>query len=445
MAGRQNTAASFGLFLFAAGLLSVSLLSGAAQAQTAPEVPAASPPDAATVESVPLQVVKQTSPLQIQAVLDGKGHADPMNIGLGDALVIVLNHATSDDASRFVLFLNGTKIDGLSPTYLASDLRPDNKAKPTLTFILERNDKNGATWKTLLGSPVDFHKKMTVSLGELPASADQSTAAGAAIQPAITADRQTPDNASFDFELISWPRLIAAVLIVGFLLYVVWGSARRTSIIKDNQIPQIDTKLQCFSLGRTQMAFWFTLIFACYIFIYIVLQDTDSLTSQALMLMGISGATALAAVAVDAVKDSPADAVNAGLRALGIKSYADVARINAEIAQRTAQLAANPPPAVAQAAQLNSEILDRVNLLRTYEAAIAGFKSTGWYSDIVSDVNGPALHRLQVLCWSALLGLIFLIGVWQNLTMPEFSATLLAVLGISGAGYVGFKYPEAQQ
>ena len=197
MAGRQNIGAPFGLFLCAAALLSACLLSGTAQAQSTPESPPlATSPLAADI--VPPQEVKQTPPLQIQAILDRKGGTDPMSIGLGDGLVIVLNHETADDASRFVLFLNGTKIDGLSPTFLTSN--PNAGGQATLTFILERNGKNGATWKTLLGSPTDFHKKMTVSLGELPASADQSTAAATAIQPSITADPKKPDNASFNFE-----------------------------------------------------------------------------------------------------------------------------------------------------------------------------------------------------------------------------------------------------
>jgi hypothetical protein len=40
------------------------------------------------------------------------------------------------------------------------------------------------------------------------------------------------------------------------------------------------------------------------------------------------------------------------------------------------------------------------------------------------------------------LGLVFLIGVYRDLAMPEFGNTLLALMAISSAGYVGFKYPE---
>jgi hypothetical protein len=37
---------------------------------------------------------------------------------------------------------------------------------------------------------------------------------------------------------------------------------------------------------------------------------------------------------------------------------------------------------------------------------------------------------------------VSLLGVWRDLAMPEFSATLLTLMGISSAGYVGFKIPE---
>ena len=51
---------------------------------------------------------------------------------------------------------------------------------------------------------------------------------------------------------------------------------------------------------------------------------------------------------------------------------------------------------------------------------------------------------LQVFCWTCVLGAVFLFGVYRNLAMPNFSNTLLALMAISSAGYVGFKYPEAQ-
>jgi len=40
------------------------------------------------------------------------------------------------------------------------------------------------------------------------------------------------------------------------------------------------------------------------------------------------------------------------------------------------------------------------------------------------------------------LGIMFVSSVYNNLTMPEFSATLLGLMGISSGTYIGFKFPE---
>ena len=39
---------------------------------------------------------------------------------------------------------------------------------------------------------------------------------------------------------------------------------------------------------------------------------------------------------------------------------------------------------------------------------------------------------------------LFIYSVWTSLTMPQFSDTLLALMGISAGTYVGFKIPERQ-
>ena len=54
------------------------------------------------------------------------------------------------------------------------------------------------------------------------------------------------------------------------------------------------------------------------------------------------------------------------------------------------------------------------------------------------------LHRLQMLVWTVILGIVFVLKVLSNLAMPEFDATLLALMGISSGTYLGFKFPEQQ-
>jgi hypothetical protein len=204
---------------------------------------------------------------------------------------------------------------------------------------------------------------------------------------------------------------------------------------------------QTFSLARTQMAFWFTLIFASFVFLFVLLSDYNTVTVQALMLMGISSATGLFAAAIDATKDTSSGAANNKLRALGLNTYADVLKVRQEVVDRQQALrtlATGSPPDETAKVILQSEIADRLRLLRTYDDTIQPYFSEGWYRDITTDINGPALHRIQVLFWTLVLGVVFGFGVYRNLAMPQFSETLLALMAVTNAGYIGFKYPEKQ-
>lgn len=68
--------------------------------------------------------------------------------------------------------------------------------------------------------------------------------------------------------------------------------------------------------------------------------------------------------------------------------------------------------------------------------------SRGLLPDILSDGAGYSFHRFQIFVWTIILGIIFVSSVYNNLTMPEFSATLLGLMGISSGTYIGFKFPE---
>jgi hypothetical protein len=44
--------------------------------------------------------------------------------------------------------------------------------------------------------------------------------------------------------------------------------------------------------------------------------------------------------------------------------------------------------------------------------------------------------------WTLILAVVFLSHVYRELAMPQFSETLLALLGISAGTYLGLKLPE---
>ena len=79
-------------------------------------------------------------------------------------------------------------------------------------------------------------------------------------------------------------------------------------------------------------------------------------------------------------------------------------------------------------------------------ASEASSVSQGFWKDIVSDKTGRvALDRLQMVVWSVLLGGLYLHSVLVYVTMPDFSATLLGLMGLSSGTYVGFKMPARGQ
>ena len=331
--------------------------------------------------------------------------------------------------ASYILFLDGRAFEGPNDALFDGD-------RHILAFRLRRSDANSAAWTALLGSPTGLSLPVTASLGV----SNCQTGTSCPPTPSIFGDGASD---RLELRVVSGGRLAGALLLVAAMVAAVWFRARGTTLLKDNLLPQIAPEQQPYSLGRWQMAFWFTLIFASFAMLYVLVLDFNTISTQALWLMGISGATGISAIAVDAAKDTPADAANRGLKALGLATYADVVKAREEIAARKKLLDVEPPPPDAK--KLALEINDRELLLRAYKAAIKPFVSEGWYKDLTTDLNGNALHRVQVFYWTWALGIVFVIGVYTDLAMPQFNSALLLLMGISSAGYIGFKYPEPQQ
>jgi hypothetical protein len=70
-------------------------------------------------------------------------------------------------------------------------------------------------------------------------------------------------------------------------------------------------------------------------------------------------------------------------------------------------------------------------------------ESQGLLLDLVQENKGMSLARLQIIIWTAVLIFVFGRTVAETLNMPEFNATLLGLMGISGGTYLGFKVPDS--
>lgn len=190
-----------------------------------------------------------------------------------------------------------------------------------------------------------------------------------------------------------------------------------------------------FSLGLVQMAFWFCLILAGYVYICVTSRQTNIPLGSSLGLLGISSSTGLAAVFVDKRKSDANSAKYESLKAEKVT-----------LDERISESRKKPPDAGTNAfndlSKSQARVVEITSLLKQLQPAISPPKSDGWLKDILADGDGVSFHRFQMAIWTIVLGVVFVWNVWRNMSMPIFDASLLTLMGISSGTYVGFKFPE---
>ncbi len=333
-----------------------------------------------------------------------------------------------NDPSKIVLYLNGLPLKGVAPlldrtfpippkAVLSGTQRPEAAGHTTrLGFYLERvsteTDNNLATWNSLLSRPsfadiVHPSSKARIALGYntrfFPLESDVQ----------VPVQKISPVG--------SW---FVIILTIG-IIWAITTLARQSNLLRDSGQPPEPGEKITFSLARSQMAFWFVLVVTSFVFIWITTGALDTLTPSVLGLIGISAATGFAGMVVDKSKRQSAMDQIAVLR---------TKKQNLLKADKEADLQAGDP---------RKDQIDSWNLeIQTLQAQLKSTPSQGFVLDILSDGDGVSLYRLQNAVWTIVAGAIFIASVYNSLSMPEFSETLLGLMAISGGTYVGFKIPS---
>jgi hypothetical protein len=207
---------------------------------------------------------------------------------------------------------------------------------------------------------------------------------GKPVSVSVGANDQFPVRTTVsNFALEAVPRFwfLLFMAIGAVFVFLVILLCRRTSLIRSGSTTQPIPE-RPYSLSLFQMAFWFALVIIAYVFVWMINDELDTITGSVLALIGIGAGTAIGASLIDKSKTESAQA----------------------------------------------------------ETVVV--KSRGFVHDVLSDADGISLHRFQMFVWTLVLGIIFVASVYKNLSMPEFSATLLGLMGISSGTYVGFKSQE---
>jgi hypothetical protein len=291
-----------------------------------------------------------------------------------------------------VLFLNGQEMTNVFGRLAGA---PDDSGKGTLLFALDRDASNRDAWKPFLSQPSLHPAIVRLSVG-------------------LHGQQPIPsDWVNFQLTVLHVSWLVAWTILFLFLLVVFVWKARTTPLLREEGVPP-GGGLAAYSLAKSQMAWWFFLVLAAYLLLYMVTWDFNTITAGTLGLIGISAGTGLAGAIVDSSKQD--------------QFLAERKQLQAE--QATA-------PAAARAAEITAR-------LAAIDTQLETAKHQDFLSDILTDAEGYSFHRFQMLVWTIVLGVVFMICVYNDLIMPDFGATLLGLMGISSGTYVGFKFPETK-
>jgi len=354
------------------------------------------------------------------------------NLELDDIIRVEVDHLNEwvmnpkNDPSKLVPYLNGLAIRGNYPEEI-------HAGKNHLHFHLQITPENKKAWIDLLGEPHAARKAVAFSVG---------------------LENQTQFDSAFDQTHPQWLTVISpvygivALVVVSLTFILLIWLARTTNLIRDGGTCPVPGKRRPYNLGRTQMAFWFFLIYASYMTIWLITAALDTITASLLALMGISAGTALSEAMIDSGKMTANSNQSESLSAEKLSLEQSIPELQGQVNALNAKSTLLPED-TSNRDSLNAQVqssrtrLAQINqqIQALTPSADAGV-SQGFLHDILSDASGYSFHRFQIFAWTIVLGIMFISSVYNNLTMPEFSATLLGLMGISSGTYIGFKFPE---
>lgn len=173
------------------------------------------------------------------------------------------------------------------------------------------------------------------------------------------------------------------------------------------------------SLSRITMAMWIALVSFGFFLVYWATSNGDLINTTAIALLGFSATSMVFANAIDSATQEDKDLDSKFAAAIKEFGPADV----------------------------NNG--DKIGVLQDCldEAQGKTLVTTG---NFVRDIFGEKassrldLHRLQMVLFTIFYMVIFVASLYVEVALPEFSSTVLALLGISTASYLGYKFTASQ-
>ncbi|MBS0299708.1 MAG: hypothetical protein JSR32_07255 [Proteobacteria bacterium] len=354
--------------------------------------------------------------------------------------------AQSSCKRNIVLYLNGMKISEASTINLE-----EGKVDGTIDFDLKYDSKNSEikqNWASLLGAPIPNWKDVENNPPKpgfftRPVNIAIGLDDGTKWIPFKNNVKENEIEKKF-YVVLEQVNLVKFWIFIAFLIVIIifiWvyrplHGALREALSDIGPKPKTGTKP--WSLARCQMAFWFVLVTVSYVSIWVTTGALDAISDSALALIGIGTGAALGSVAIDISGDSQSKRNDLEQKLIGMQEEAQ--GIEQELQQNQAL---TPDQKKYKERLLHALQHNQMQIKEKILRIIENNPSQGFSKDILSDPDGDAaLHRIQIVIWTLILGIIYIYSVWETLAMPEFSPTLLALQGLSAGAYLGFKIPD---
>jgi hypothetical protein len=314
--------------------------------------------------------------------------------------------ADASRSRRLALFIDGVR------TPAAFDVRVKHEgswywATPELSLPTGATAAEARTWRLMLSkASLDGIRRVHLSIGDADAALPRAAVGEGLLRFQV-------------FEpWIVYPGAVALLLMMAGLIVWQWRSCMLRDRspkgeLKDaagNPLEDADGRIlqdnPPFSLGRLQLALWLLLTVGGFLYVWLVTgQATGIFTNEVVTVIGIAGASGAVAAAMGApsASTSPTDARLQGddtVNGVGADTIAG--------------------------GDANDEIQSQNVLL-----------------DILSDNRGVVLHRVQMVVWTLVMGVIFAWSVVTACAFPAFDQALVLLSGVTSALYVGFKVPES--
>jgi hypothetical protein len=383
---------------------------------------------------------------------------DSMTAGLNQIVILevtglksLLNRAKCLDGNKpiptcreknILLFIEGRPLKGMKPESGAPELKDGENG--TLRYHLQRPPEAETAnyadskehWADLLGLN---------SIWELFApTRDVSMSVG--LEDEYPIETNVRDANQFHLLRVDqWRLRFWAVLLLLCVLVFIW-LARESDIIRDRK-PVLWKQRKPYSLSQSQAAWWFFFVVIGFIFIWLVTGQRD-LSSSVLVLLGIGFATALGSTVIDRSRTNTPrteeTALSSDLTIL-LQQKDELEHELTDLETKLKQASpANKPQAQTAFDLMQQQYMDKIKEIRTKFPDALGWNHVKFRIDILSDANGVNFHRFQMVVWTVVLGIIFIHEVLSRLAMPEFSTTLLTLMGISNGTYLIGKSSEPQ-